>query len=381
MKIVAKTLHGLESVLANELMELGVTTYRKTLRAVEFEGGLEMLYRANLHCRTALSLLVPIHDFTARDENQLYDRMLNYDWFQYLDPAQTFMIKSMVKSPYFKHSKYCALLVKDALVDCFNNRVGSRPNVSTKDPDLVFVLKIHNDKISLLLDSSGPSLNKRGYRIRQGPAPLNEVLAAGMILLSGWDQSVDFLDPMCGSGTLAIEAAMIAAQIPPQAMRKSFGFQHWQNYDKALWNQIRQDWQEKKPKIKIIAQDSDIQSINLARLHAEKMDVDQFIEFNTKPFEQSGADHPVHIIMNPPYDERVSIDNVFELYGQIGTVLKHNFPGSSAWILSSHHDAIKKIGLRPSKKITLYNGQLECKYQGYELFSGKRKTFKQNLNK
>ena len=379
MKIVAKTLFGLESVLIQELKAMGAKSMIPGLRAVEFEGDLELLYRANLHCRTAISFLVPLFSFKANRDKALYNEIRQFDWNRVMTVDHTFKVVPIVKSTYFKHSKYCALLVKDAIVDFFRDQRGTRPNVAKQDAQLVIVVKIHKDEVNILLDSSGNSLNRRGYRTRQGPAPLNEVLAAGMILLSGWDGQKDFLDPMCGSGTLAIEAALLAAKIPPQVLRKSFSFQHWKNYDKDLWSQIRLDWEESPPKSKILARDVSLKTVNLAQSHAERIDVDQYIEFGAQRFEDSTSKQPMHIILNPPYDERISMDNIHHEYERIGSVLKHKYSGSQAWILSAHLQALKKIGLKPSKKLTLFNGPLECKFYGYDLFSGTYKQHKEQM--
>ena len=379
MKIVGKTLFGLEPVLAKELVQLGAKQVIPTLRAVEFDGDLKLLYQANLHCRTALSFLIPLFSFKSKNDKELYGNLKRFNWSQVMTVEHTFKVVPLVKSNYFRHSRYCALLTKDAIVDFFREQFGTRPDVSKQDAQLVIVIKIHKDEVSILLDSSGQSLNRRGYRIRQGPAPLNEVLAAGMILLSGWDMKQDFLDPMCGSGTVAIEAALLAAGIPPQVMRKSFAFQFWKDYDRDLWSQVRMDWEEKTPNVKVLARDASSSSITLSRSHAERIDVDQYIDFEILPFSETQSSEPLHIIMNPPYDERISIDNIKQEYQNIGTVLKHNFPGSQAWILSGHHEALKKIGLKPSKKLTLFNGPIECRYYGYELFSGTRKKHKQAM--
>ena len=379
MEIVGRTLSGLEHVLSREITALGGEQVIPGKRAVTFQGDLEILYKANLFCRTAISFLIPVNSFKAKNKEALYTKLHNLPWSDYLEIDQTFMVKPIVKSRFFKHSKYAALIAKDAIVDYFRKKTQKRPNISTKDPQVVFVLKIYEDNVVISLDSSGLSLNRRGYRVRQGPAPINEVLAAGLILLSDWDPSaIDFLDPMCGGGTIAIEAALMAAKIPPQAMRRTFAFQNWKNYDSKLWNQVRVNWEEERPQIKIIARDADQKAIDLARFHAEEAELSDYINFECVPFEQTASASPVHIIMNPPYDERIGREDILQLYATIGSTLKHNFPGSEAWILSANRQALHKIGLRPSKKLNLYNGQLECKYQKYELFKGKRAVRQKN---
>ena len=373
MEIVGRTLSGLEAVLSEEVESLGAENVIPGKRAVMFQGDLALLYKVNLHCRTAISFVVPILEFVAKDKESLYNHINKVSWESHFQVDQTFMIKPIIKSKYFKHSKYASLLAKDAIVDYFRDKYEKRPNISTKDPQIVIILKIHEDQVSVSLDSSGLPLNRRGYRIRQGPAPMNEVLAAGLILLSKWNfRTTDFLDPMCGGGTIAIEAAMMASGVPPQALRRSFAFQHWPNYDSKLWNEIRRDWEEVTPEVRILAHDLDAKVLQLAKTHAEQAELENYITFECVSFEKTTSNTPLHIIINPPYDERIGRDDILGLYAQMGRTLKHNYPGSEAWILSANQQALHKIGLRPSKKLNLYNGQLACKFQKYELFKGKK---------
>ena len=379
-KMIAKTQLGLEEVLAEELIQLGAQQVTVLNRAVCFVGDLGFMYKANLCLRTAIRILQPIHQLTARRDVQLYEEAKKFEWDQYIDVNNTIAVNAAVSSDFFNHSHYVALKVKDAIVDYFRDiSRGKRPNVDVKNPDVRINVHISNDKCNISLDSSGDSLHKRGYRHVINNAPISEVLAAGLILLSDWDKESDFLDPMCGSGTLAIEAAMIACNIPPALHRKEFGFMNWKNFDEQLWNTIKDSALNKVKDFpgKIIACDRAFASIRKAEANIKDSLLDEIIEvhrmnFIKKPylFENKGV-----ILFNPPYGERLEAD-VNALYGQIGDTFKKNYAGCSAWLITSDMEAVKHIGLKHTKRIKLFNGQLECRFLKYEMYEGSKKQKK-----
>ncbi len=374
MFFLAKTFHGLEQVLAQELIQLGAEEVKPVKRAVQFRGDQRLLYQANLWLRTALRILVPISEFYARDERGLYRGMQDLEWPSYLRLHQTFAIDSVTNSSYFTHSHFASLKAKDAIVDQFRRRTGKRPSIDTKNPDLRIHLYINEDRIRVLLDSSGESLHRRGYRLEGRRAPLSEVLAAGLLALSGWKPGIPLLDPMCGSGTIPIEAAMMAANVAPGLGRKQFGFMHWRDFDYDLWRELQKEARSLRQPIEapIMARDHHGPSVGAARRNATDARVDRFIEFDKADFLEAPAPpEPGHLIMNPPYGERMGID-LDEFYRAIGDRFKQAYPGHQAWIISSNMDALKKVGLKPSHKHTLYNGQLPVRFQGYELYQGKK---------
>ncbi len=376
-QFLAKTFQGLETVLAQELQQLGAKNIQMLKRAVSFSGDQKLLYRANLELRTALRILVPFHTFRARHESAFYSKVKAIDWSQFMQPADTLAIDALTHSKYFKHSKYIALKTKDAIVDQFRDNFGRRPNINTVNPTLRVNVHINDDQCTLSLDSSGESLHKRGYRNEALEAPINEVLAAAMILLSGWKKDCDFIDPMCGSGTILIEALRIARNIPAQSQREDFGFKKWKNFDKGLWEEILKVSVENQTTFahKIYGFDKDFQAIRIAERNAEAAGLAGQIVLERKKFEALQAPSGKGILMfNPPYDERLKEEQVNEFYEMIGERMKHAFPGYEAWIISSNREALKHIGLRPSRSITLFNGALECKFLKYELYAGSKKS-------
>lgn len=384
MKVLAKTLFGLENVLVDELQVLGAEDIKPLNRAVEFSGNLSMIYKANLQLRTALKIIVPIKTFVARDQHALYDGIKQIQWSNYLNVKSSFIIKPIVNSKYFKHSKFAAQKAKDAIVDQLRDDEGNRPSVSTEDPDLYIDLHISEEKVTVSLDSSGMPLNQRAYRKSGGDAPLNEVLAAGMILLSKWDGKSNFIDPMCGSGTLLIEAAMIASNQAPNILRKEFAFMRWANFDKKLWIQILNDAKiaqtiPDKKQLKIIGSDISIGKLDIAQRNIGEAGFSRLISLRNKPFDKfippSGGGY---LVFNPPYGERLKVKQIENLYSSIGDSLKEKWKNYQAWILSSNFDALKFIGLKPDVKIKLFNGKLECRYQNFPVFEGKRADFVEN---
>ena len=378
-QFIAKTFYGLEEILATELKDLGAEDIQILRRAVSFYGDLSLLYRANLHLRTALRILMPFYQFTANNEEQLYKEFMKFDWSSVMQIDQSFAIDQAVFSKHFRHSKYVALKAKDAIVDQFRKKYHKRPSVNTEEPDILLNLHVKENEFSISLDSSGDSLHKRGYRPKNAKAPLNEVLSAGMILITGWDKQTPLIDPMCGSGTNLMEAALIAQKIPPALFRKRFGFMNWGNFDQKLWEKIYSQAKNQIEENKAILIGGDINAgaLRTAKESARNFSLEQSIKFIKTPFEEyiPSYTHGL-LVINPPYGERMKETDINRLYKSIGDHLKKNFPGFEAWILSPNKEALKNIGLKPAKKMTLYNGSLECKYQKFELYQGSRKKSK-----
>lgn len=374
--MVAKTLFGFEELLAKELRNLGAQDIKIGVRNVSFAGDKGFMYKANLGLRTAIKILKPIKTFKVVSEQDLYEKVKSISWENYLKPSGSLAVDATVHSHVFTHSKYIALKTKDAVVDRFRDKAGERPNVDLRFPDLKINVHIDRQLCTVSLDSSGESLHRRGYKTATNIAPINEVLAAGLVLLSGWDGQSDFMDPMCGSGTIMIEAAMIACNIPPALHRKSFGFMGWENFDEQLWDTIKDSSMKKVKDFpgKIIACDRAFASIRKAEANVKDALLDDIIEvhrmnFIKKPylFENKGV-----VLFNPPYGERLEAD-VNELYGQIGDTFKKNYAGCSAWLITSDMEAVKHIGLKHTRRIKLFNGQLECRFLKYEMYEGSKK--------
>ncbi|RZJ40643.1 MAG: class I SAM-dependent RNA methyltransferase [Chryseobacterium sp.] len=378
MKIQIKTFFGLETVLGEEIKKLGGKNVELKNRAVNCEGDLGFLYKINYSARTALKILVPIDEFKAYNETKFYERLFKFEWDDFMSVDQTFAIDSTVNSERFSHSQFMTFKMKDAIVDFFQNRYGRRPSIETKSPDIKFHLHIDRELVTISLDSSGDALFKRGYRKSQGEAPINEVLASGMLQLAGWDGKGNFLDPMCGSGTLLIEAAMIAMDLPAQLFRKRFAFQNWKNYDEALFNKIKEFRVERIREFhgKIVGYDIDGRMLDAARDNIESAEMEDVIEVRRENFFDTKKDlFPLLMVFNPPYDERISI-NDDDFYKKIGDTFKTSYPNTLAWLISSDLDAPKKIGLRPSRKIKLFNGKLETRFLQYEMYEGTKKLHK-----
>ena len=374
-RLAAKTSSGLEQILADEIKAIGGKNINLGNRVVYYEGNLEIIYKSNYYLRTALRILKEIEFFRFKNVDQFYLKCKEIDWFQYFSVDQSFVIHSTVgNSKDFSNSMFASLKAKDAIADYFRQKLGKRPNVDTENPEIVIDLHIHNDSCTVSLDSSGESLHKRGYRIKQGEAPLNEVLAAGMILLTGWKGDSDFLDPMCGSGTLPVEAAMIAHQIPAGKFRKNYTFENWRDFDQLLFENVKQSAEKKDFKHTIYASDISGSSLLNAQTNARRALVFNKIKFQTCDFKNLQLElNNATIIINPPYGERLKESSLDQLYAMIGERLKHQFAGNNAWILSSSTESFKSIGLKPEVRIDLFNGSLKCQYNNYRLFSGKRK--------
>jgi len=374
--IIATTQFGLEGVLAAELNELGANDIEILSRAVKFRGDLNLLYKCNLYLRTALKILKPIATFEALNEQDLYNKVKKIDWSEFLTTDQTFAIDGTTSGEVFTHSKFVALKSKDAIVDQFREIDGIRPSINVDDPDLQINIHISEVACSVSIDSTGLPLSKRGYRLEQIFAPISEVLAAGIILLSGWDKKSNFFDPMCGSGTFSIEAALIARNIPNGRLRH-FAFEKWKDFDAEQWEQIKKDSESNiRPfEGKIFASDIEKRAVEIAIQNARRAGVEELISFKNSDFLSSTPEgDPGVVVLNPPYGERLQSDDIVEFYREIGTRLKHFYNGSDAWIISANLDALKFIGLKPSRKIKLYNGQLECRLNKFELYRGSKKA-------
>lgn len=374
--MVAKTFRGLEQVLASEIKVIGAENVNTGTRVIYFRGDKEVLYRANFQVRTALRIMRPFYRFRAKNENELYKGAYNFDWSSVLDNSKTFAIDGVLNSPYFNHSRYIALKVKDAVADQFRKETGKRPCVDRENPDIRINLHISDDQCTLLLDSSGESLHKRGYRTEAGSAPLNEVLAAGMIMLSGWDRKSPFVDPMCGSGTIPIEAAMMAHNIPPGIYRKQFAFEKWPDFDDALFRRIYNE-EQPDPDLspRITGSDISPRAIAIAKANARNAFLKNKIDFRISSVEDMmPPGEGGFLITNPPYGERMNKENIEAFHSVIGDSLKKNFTGYTAWVLTGNMEALKFIGLRAERKIILFNGPLECRFVKYSIYKGSKKS-------
>ena len=384
-QMLAKTFRGLEELLAKELVELGANNVQIERRAVSFTGDKRMLYMANFCLRTASRILVPIAQFKARHTDDIYEQVKQIDWSEYMTTKMTFQIDATVYSDYFRHSQFVTYRVKDAIVDWWMERGGVRPSVKLTNPDLYLNVHIGGDIVTVSLDSSGESLHKRGYRVANTQAPINEALAAGMLLLAGWNGQGDFYDPMCGSGTLLIEAALIARNIAPGIYRKGFAFEKWANFDADLFEDVySDDSREREFTHKIYGSDAGFYAMQTAMKNVDSAGLQRDIEvkqIRVQELRLTEKDTDGALVMiNPPYGERLAQDkDVMNLYKDMGTALKHQFTGATAWIISSNDEALKCIGLRPAKRVRLVNGDLDCWFNQYVLFKGDHKTWKKSL--
>ena len=376
MRFVAKTLYGLEKVLSEELINLGAGKVQTANRAVLFEGDMSLLYRVNYCIRTALSVLMPIADFRIRSKDDLYKAGKKIEWDRIMDPDDTFSITPVINSPHFGHTGYAGLILKDAIADSFRNKTGTRPSVDTSDPRILINLHISNDLVTISIDSSVVPLFKRGYRQEQSSAPLNEVLAAGIILLSGWNVSATLTDPMCGSGTIPVEAGLIACKIPPGKFRNFFGFQRWKDFDEELFEKIKLDCNNQivLSPVKIFGSDISEQTLQYAKANVARAGLNDAISLEISDFKDlKSIDEHGFVFLNPPYGQRIQPEEIDLLYGMIGTTLKHNFPGTTAWLITSNKESLKHIGLKPKEKHTLFNGALECILLKFEMYQGTKK--------
>jgi len=375
-KMVAKTLFGFEEILAKELTQLGAMEVKQGVRNVSFSGDKGFMYKANLGLRTAIKILKPIKTFRINSEKDLYTNIYKMDWSKHMKSSGTLAVSATVNSTVFTHSLYIAQKTKDAIVDKFRDETGERPNVDLRFPDLKINVHIDRTVCTVSLDSSGESLHKRGYKTATNIAPINEVLAAGLIMLSGWDGQSDFIDPMCGSGTLLAEAAMIACNIPPNLMRKEFAFERWSDWDVDLFEKIEASLLNKTRDFhhKMVGYDKSPSAVAKATDNIKNAQLDDFITIKHEDFfkTRKSGDEKLHMLFNPPYGERLDID-MENFYAAIGDTLKQNYPGTDAWFITSNLDALKHVGLRPSRKIHLMNAKLDSRLVKYVMYSGSKK--------
>ena len=376
--MVAKTLFGFEDLLVKELKQLGAQDVKAGVRNVSFVGDKGFMYKANLGLRTAIKILKPIKTFRVSNEDDLYKQVYNIKWEKYLKATGSLAIDATVHSKHFTHSKFIALKTKDAIVDRFRDNGGVRPNVDLRFPDLKINVHIDRSVCTISLDSSGESLHRRGYKLATNIAPINEVLAAGLIMLSGWDGQSDFMDPMCGSGTMLAEAAMIACNIPPNLMRKEFAFERWEDWDVELFEKIEESLLKKTRDFhyKIIGYDKSPSAVHKAKENIKNAHLDEFITVKHEDFfktQRPGGAQKLHMVFNPPYGERLDIQ-MEQFYKQIGDTLKQNYPNTDAWFITSNLEALKHVGLRPSRKIKLFNAKLESRLVKYEIYAGSKKA-------
>ena len=375
-KMIAKTFFGFEEILAKELQQLGAQDVEIGTRAVSFKGDKGFMYKANLSLRTALKILKPIYYFKATNDQNLYKGIQGIDWSKYIGESQTFVIDTTIHSDNFKHSQFVSQKAKDAIVDQFREKTGQRPSVDKDFPDLRINIHIDKDQVSVALDTSGASLHHRGYRTATNIAPINEVLAAGLLLLSGWDGSSDFLDPMCGSGTLLAEAAMIACNIPANINRKEFAFEKWTDWDNDLFDQIIDALMKRTKEFHhtIIGYDKAPSAVQKAKDNILNANLDEYVSIIQGDFFDSKKENngPLQMVFNPPYGERLNIE-LERFYREIGDTLKNNYPNTNAWFITANLEALKFVGLRPSRKIKLFNGSLEARLVKYEMYEGSKK--------
>lgn len=375
--MLAKTFFGFEELLAKELQILGAQNIEIGTRAVSFKGDKGFMYKANLSLRTALKILKPIYQFKASNEQSLYKGIQGIDWSTYLNDKQTFVIDTTIHSDYFKHSQFVSQKAKDAIVDQFREKTGVRPSIDKDFPDIKIHIHIDRDQCTVSLDSSGESLHQRGYRTATNIAPINEVLAAGILLLSGWDGSSDFIDPMCGSGTLLAEAAMIACNIPANINRKEFAFEKWNDWDNDLFDQIIDALLKRTKEFRytITGFDKAPSAVQKAKDNIRNANLDEYVIIHQANFFDSKKENlgPLHMVFNPPYGERLDID-MERFYRELGDTLKNNYPNTNAWFITANLEALKFVGLRPSRKIKLFNGSLEARLVKYEMYEGSKRA-------
>ena len=378
--MLAKTFAGLEDVLRDELLSLGARNVETGNRAVSFDGDKELLYKANLCCRTALSILLPIEMFTASDPDDLYDKVRDIDWSKYMSPDDTFSISGTVNSADFPHSKFAVYRVKDGIVDHFNDTCGRRPSIRLQGADRQLDLHISENRVTISLNSSGEPLSKRGYRVEATEAPLNEVLAAGIILKTGWRGDSPFFDPMCGSGTFLIEAALIAANINPGVFRSGYAFEKWPDFDRELFESLyNDDSEERDPAYPIVGADIDPEAMQTARRNIRSARLENMVRVECRDFaawQEPPVAEPGIIVTNPPYNQRLKVEDSQQLFHTIGSQLKRLFGGWHAWILGYRDVDFASIGLKPSVKFPINNGGLECTLREYVLFEGNYADFK-----
>ena len=374
LTITTKCFFGFEETLADELTELGFKNLKLLNRAVQFNGDWKDVYFLNLHCRCAISILIEIEQFTINSEKDLYDQCMKINWHTFFESTKSFAVKGAIFSSLFKNTHYPFLLVKDAIVDTFRNNNLDRPNVELKKPQIVFDLYIKDNQVTISINTSGLPLFQRGYRQSTGEAPINEVVAACLIRLSGWNKKTDFFDPFCGSGTILIEAALYASGIPSNIERQHYAFKNLKNFQPKLWQGIYEDATRIVRNLPVNISGCDIsdEMVLKAKRNLRTFSFGRFITVLSKDFKDYTHDTNVFIVTNPPYGERIEAD-IESLYEEIGSWLKHKMTGSEAWIISSNNSGFNAIGLKPDKKIKVFNGDIECNFRKYSTYEGSLK--------
>lgn len=400
-KMVAKTLTGLEEILATEIEAIGGINIEIGTRMVSYVGDKKLLYKSNLWLRTALRILKPIETFKANNPDELYAYVKNIDWQQYVEEGQTIAIDATINSDNFRHSRYAIYRTKDAICDHFVENGMKRPKISVATADVQINLHISNEHCTLSLDSSGEPLYKRGYKAHNTEAPISEVLAAGILLKAGWNGQRDLIDPMCGSGTFLIEAALIATNTPAGIYRKNFGFERWSvgelAFDAELWGELYEDDSQERPfEHHIYGSDISRVALETTEQNIKSAGLGKYISLEVKDFEtyETCPSEGCMLVCNPPYGKRLFTD-VPTFYKMMGSTLKRAFAGCEAWIISIGKETVKTedrqgnsssaepfdfIGLKPSAKITLNNGGIDCELRKYEMFKGKFDAFRAEGN-
>ena len=375
MEIVAKTLEGFEKFLAQELIELGADNIQILHRAVSFEGDKALMYKANYCLRTAIRVLKPILKFSINNQEDLYDKLIDFEWQKYLDNNMTFAVNATASSDIFSHTQFLALKTKDAIVDHLRNKTGSRPSIDLRTPDIRFDIMVRKQDVTLSLDSSDLSLHKRNYKKNIGIAPLSEVLAAGLIYATEWDMKTTFVDPMCGSGTLAMEACLMASKIPPQIKRSQFGFKNWKDFNSILWEEVKSKAKDmiEDAEVEIHASDKSSDAVFALKQNIKTSPLFADIIVQKEDFFFKEGVHNSLLVFNPPYDVRIKTEELEKFYKRIGDTLKKGWNGAEAWIFSGNLQAIKSIGLRTSRRLSFKNGPIQCKFHKFELYAGSKK--------
>lgn len=369
MKFISKTFHGLEETLAEELKNIGAKNVEILHRAVSYEGEKPLLYRSNLALRTALNVLQPVKTFQIENQNDFYEKVKAIPWKEYFKVRKTLLVNATCSSTIFDHSHFLELRTKDAIADYFSDAAGRRPNVEKENPQIRIDVHLNEKECTISLNSSGAPLFKRGYRVQHGPASLNEVLAAGMILKSGWNGQNELIDPFCGSGTILIEAALIAANIRPGIYRDQFAFEHWLDFDQQLFEEVQDEDEQQKIGVPILGVDQSPKQIGIAKANIQNAFLQKHVAVQKGDFTAiQGEDSNGTIITNPPYEKRLKTGEIIKLYKRFGDHLKQQFKGYNAWIISGNNQALKSIGLKTAQRIILYNGPIETRFCHYELF-------------
>ena len=378
-EILVRTYAGLEEVLEGEIRKLGGADVERMVRAVSCSGDKGFMYKLNLALRTGLRVLKPIKKFSFKSNDDFYNEIMAIDWPALFDVDKTMIFDTLLFSEHFTNSMFVSQLAKDAVCDRFRKDVGRRPFIDSKEPQIYISVYVRDQEVTIYLDSSGESLHRRGYRKEMVKAPLSEVMAAGILMMSGWTYHFPLIDPMCGSGTFSIEAALLANNIPPGIFRPGFAFENWKDFDKELFDMILESLNKRITEfpVNITASDRSFTAVELARENAREAGVEDDIHFAPIPFDkQPTPEKRVFLFLNPPYGERMQPEDIDALYGMIGSTLKHTFGGSEAWLFTSNQEALNQVGLRPSRKIKLFNGPLECRLVRYEMYSGSKKASK-----